>query len=84
MYSITSKVHTHSFQGYKRYVKNVILNNYCDICLIRICYVCKFSKYSDTCEVVIHVLLAMMYYIDVLYMCIRTESVIHIGSVRVV
>ena len=42
--SITSKVHTHSFQGYKRYVKNVILNNYCDICLIRNCYVCKISK----------------------------------------
>ena len=42
--SITSKVHTHSLQGYKRYVKNVILNNYCDICLIRNCYVCNISK----------------------------------------
>ena len=42
--SITPKMHTHSFQGYKRNVKNVILNNYCDICLIRYCYVCKISK----------------------------------------
>ena len=42
--SITSKVHTHSFQGYKRYVKNVILNDYSDICLIRNCYTCKISK----------------------------------------
>ena len=42
--SITSKVHTHYFQGYKRYVKNVILNDYSDICLIRNCYVCKISK----------------------------------------
>ena len=38
------------------------------------------SVNSDTCEVVIHVLLAMMYY--VLYMCIRTESVIHIGRTK--
>ena len=42
--SITSKVHTHSFQGYKRYVKNVILNDYSKICLIRNCYVCKINN----------------------------------------
>ena len=42
--SITSMVHTHSFQGYKRYVKNAILNDHSDICLIRNCYVCKISK----------------------------------------
>ena len=43
--SITSKAHTHSVQGYKIYVKNVILNDYSDICpIIGNCYVCKISK----------------------------------------
>ena len=35
--SITSKMHTHYFHGYKRYVKNVILNDFSEICLIRNC-----------------------------------------------
>ena len=42
--SITSKVHTHSFQGYKRYVENVILKDYSDICLIRNCYICQINN----------------------------------------
>ena len=42
--NITSKVHTHSFQGYKRYVKKEILNDYSEICLIRNCYVCRISN----------------------------------------
>ena len=33
--SITSKMHTHYFHGYKRYVKSVILNDFSEICLIR-------------------------------------------------
>ena len=42
----TSKVHIHLFQGYKRYVKNVILYDYSEICLIRNCYVCKISNWG--------------------------------------
>ena len=38
---ITSKVHTHSFQGYKRYLKNKAIDVYSDNCDILECYVCQ-------------------------------------------
>ena len=59
--SSTSKVHIHSYYGYHRYVKNVMLNDDPDICLIRTVMFVK-SIISDTCESVILGLIAMMYY----------------------
>ena len=38
---ITSKVHTHSFLGYKTYLKQKAINLYSDHCTILQCYVCQ-------------------------------------------
>ena len=38
---ITAKVHTHSFQGFKLYIKNNIINSYCKFCTHHDCYSCK-------------------------------------------
>ena len=38
---ITSKVHTHSFLGYKTYLKQKAINLYSDHCTISQCYVCQ-------------------------------------------
>ena len=38
---ITSKVHTHSFLGYKTYVKQKAIDLYSDHCTILQCYVCQ-------------------------------------------
>ena len=38
---ITGKVHTHSFYGYKLYLKNSMLQKYNDDCTTRNCYVCN-------------------------------------------
>ena len=38
---ITSKVHTHSFQGFKRYIKNNVIDSYSLYCTILNCYACK-------------------------------------------
>ena len=37
---ITSKVHTHSFPGYKTYLEQNIIDLYSDHCTILQCYVC--------------------------------------------
>ena len=37
---ITSKVHTHSFLGYKTYLKQNAINLYSGHCTISQCYVC--------------------------------------------
>ena len=38
---ITSKVHTHSFIGFKLFIKNIIIDNYKDYCDIINCYSCN-------------------------------------------
>ena len=38
---ITSKVHTHSFQGYKTYLKQKAIDLYSEHCTILQCYVCQ-------------------------------------------
>ena len=38
---ITSKVHTHSFPGYKTYLKQKAIDLYSDHCTISQCYVCQ-------------------------------------------
>ena len=38
---ITAKIHTHSFQGFKMYLKNQIINAYSVSCDIIDCYVCR-------------------------------------------
>ena len=38
---ITSKVHTHSFHGYKMYLKNTAIDVYSCNCNIFECYVCQ-------------------------------------------
>ena len=38
---ITSKVHTHSFYGFKNYIKANIIQSYNDHCAIINCYVCQ-------------------------------------------
>ena len=38
--NIITKIHTHSLQGYKRYTKNMIINEYSSECNIPNCYVC--------------------------------------------
>ena len=37
---ITSKVHTHSFHGFKLYIKNKVINSYRELCYYRNCYTC--------------------------------------------
>ena len=37
---ITTKIHTHSFKGYKNYIKNNFLSSYMSICEKRKCYPC--------------------------------------------
>jgi hypothetical protein len=39
--SIKEKIHTHSFQGYTRYIKKKIIDDYEDTCQLRNCYVCQ-------------------------------------------
>ena len=41
---ITSKVHTHSFLGYKTYLKQKAIDLYSDHCTILQCYVCQKLK----------------------------------------
>jgi len=38
---ITSKVHTHSFHGFKLFIKNLVIDSYSDECNILDCYVCN-------------------------------------------
>ena len=38
---ITAKVHTHSFQGFKRYIKNSVVDSYIDRCITMNCYTCE-------------------------------------------
>ena len=38
---ITAKVHTHSFQGFKRYIKQSIVDSYIDRCNTMHCYTCE-------------------------------------------
>lgn len=40
-HSIKSKISTHSYPGYSKYIKKHILNNYNTLCLIQNCYVCR-------------------------------------------
>jgi hypothetical protein len=39
--SIKDKIYTHSFDGFKRYIKYKILDNYTIDCIIRGCYICN-------------------------------------------
>ncbi len=38
---IQDKFHTHSLQGFARYVKTKFVQRYADICVIRNCYICS-------------------------------------------
>ena len=38
---IKDKIYTHSFDGFKKYVKSEIIVNYSTICQIRNCYICN-------------------------------------------
>ena len=41
---ITSKVHTHSFHGFKLYIKNKVINSYREVCYYPNCYTCTRRK----------------------------------------
>ena len=41
---ITTKVYTHSMQGFSNYIKKLFLKNYQEECLIQNCYVCQNSQ----------------------------------------
>ena len=38
---ITAKVHTHSFQGFKLYIKNNLIDSYIEHCYVFICHACN-------------------------------------------
>ena len=39
--AITAKVHAHSFQGFKLYIKNKVIDSYNDECTVRNCEPCQ-------------------------------------------
>ena len=42
-FDIISKVHTHSFQGFNKYIKRYIIEKYNSLCNIAHCYICQNS-----------------------------------------
>ena len=43
---VLDKVNTHSYNGFVQYVKNYIMSNYCENCILQNCWVCKPREIS--------------------------------------